>query len=72
MPIIPTILGDSLRCIEVSAALLHGGVNAPPILYPAVPETASRIRFFVNADHTEEQIGRTVELLRECLAAGEG
>jgi 8-amino-7-oxononanoate synthase len=68
-PIIPIILGDSQRCIRVSAALLHEGVNARPILYPAVPENASRIRFFINADHTEEQIGRTVELLNKCLAA---
>ena len=71
MPIIPIILGDSMRCIEVSAALLRQGVNARPILYPAVPEKASRIRFFINADHTEEQICRTVELLSECLAASQ-
>ncbi len=71
MPIIPIILGDSLRCIEISAALLRQGVNARPILYPAVPENASRIRFFINADHTEEQIRRTVELLKECLAASQ-
>jgi 8-amino-7-oxononanoate synthase len=68
MPIIPIILGDSLRCIEVSAALLRRGVNARPILYPAVSENAARIRFFINADHTEEQIRQTVKLLCECLA----
>jgi 8-amino-7-oxononanoate synthase/acyl carrier protein len=71
-PIIPIILGDSQRCIEVSAALLRAGVNARPILYPAVPEDASRIRFFINADHTEEQICRTVELLNDCLGASHG
>jgi 8-amino-7-oxononanoate synthase len=70
-PIIPIILGDSLRCIEVSAALLRQGVNARPILYPAVPENASRIRFFINAVHTEEQIRGTVELLVRCLAASQ-
>jgi 8-amino-7-oxononanoate synthase len=71
-PIIPIILGDSLRCVDVSAALLRQGVNARPILYPAVPENASRIRFFINADHTEEQIVRTVEVLNDCLASCKG
>jgi 7-keto-8-aminopelargonate synthetase-like enzyme len=68
-PIIPIILVGSQRCIRVSAALLRDGVNARPILYPAVPENASRIRFFINADHTQEQICRTVELPDKCLAA---
>ncbi len=67
-PIIPIILGDSIRCLKVSAALLAKGVNARPILYPAVPEPASRIRFFITADHTEEQIRRTVQLLTDCMA----
>jgi 8-amino-7-oxononanoate synthase len=67
-PIIPIILGDSLRCVSVSAELLRHGVNARPILYPAVPENASRIRFFINADHTEEQICHSVDVLNQCLA----
>jgi 8-amino-7-oxononanoate synthase len=71
-PIIPVILGDSLRCIEVSSALLRQGVNARPILYPAVAESASRLRFFINTNHTEEQICRTVGLLDSCLAANPG
>ncbi len=71
-PVIPIILGDSLRCIQVSHALLLAGIDAQPILYPAVPESASRIRFFITADHTEAQIRRTVESLVECLAATQG
>jgi 7-keto-8-aminopelargonate synthetase-like enzyme len=68
-PIVPIILGDSLRCIEVSSGLLEGGIDARPILYPAVPESASRLRFFITADHTEEQIRHTVEVLAQCIAA---
>lgn len=71
-PVIPIILGDSLRCLKVSQALLEGGVDARPILYPAVPESASRIRFFITAEHTQDQIHRTVDLLSDCIAAGEG
>ena len=67
-PIVPVILGDSARCIQVSHELLGRGVNAQPILFPAVRESAARVRFFITAEHTEEQIVRTVKALAECLA----
>jgi len=68
-PIVPIILGSSARCLMVSQALLEQGINAQPILYPAVRESAARVRFFITADHTEEQIIRTVQVLAECVAA---
>ena len=67
-PVIPVILGDSARCIQVAAALLRQGIDVQPILYPAVPESQSRLRFFITARHSEEQICRTVQLLADCLA----
>lgn len=70
-PVIPVIVGSSPRCIQLSAMLLRRGIDAQPILYPAVPEKASRLRFFLTAEHTEEQIRRTVGLLAECIAADE-
>jgi hypothetical protein len=36
-----------------------------PILYPAVPERASRLRFFITAAHTEEQIREAVTIVIE-------
>jgi 8-amino-7-oxononanoate synthase len=68
-PIVPIILGNSVRCMQVSHELLNRGVNAQPILYPAVRESAARVRFFITAEHTEEQIVHTVEVLAECIAA---
>lgn len=68
-PIIPIILGSSARSLMVSQLLLEHGVNAQPILYPAVRESAARVRFFITADHTEEQIRQTVQVLAECVAA---
>jgi 8-amino-7-oxononanoate synthase len=70
-PVIPVILGDSMRCVRVGAELLRRGVDAQPILYPAVPDSQSRLRFFITAEHSEEDICRTVQLLLECLAATE-
>ena len=67
-PVIPIIVGGSNRAILVSQMLLKRGINAQPILYPAVREAAARVRFFLTAEHTEEQIVRTVETLSEIMA----
>jgi 8-amino-7-oxononanoate synthase len=68
-PVIPVITGSSSRAILVSQLLLERGINARPILYPAVREAAARVRFFLTCEHTEEQIVRTVETLAEVMAA---
>jgi len=68
-PIVPILLRNSGRCLRATAALLRQGIDVQPILYPAVPEAASRLRFFITAEHTEEQICRTIELLTQCLAS---
>ena len=38
-----------------------------PILYPLVDEDKARLRFFITADHTEEQIRYTVDAMVEEL-----
>jgi len=67
-PVIPVILGSSERALRVSQRLLERGVNARPILYPAVPERAARVRFFITCEHTEEQIVQAVEALAAVVA----
>ena len=57
------MLGSSVRAARVSAALLEGGVNALPIVFPAVPEKAARLRFFLSAGHEEAQIREAVAAL---------
>jgi len=66
--VIPAILGNSLHALSVSDALKHRGINVQPILYPAVEETAARLRFFCTATHTEQQIRETVQVLAEEIA----
>jgi 7-keto-8-aminopelargonate synthetase-like enzyme len=41
------------------------GINVQPILYPAVPERTSRLRFFISAAHTDAQIDDTIAILTE-------
>ncbi len=71
-PVIPIIVGSSSRAILVSQMLLERGINARPILYPAVRETAARVRFFITSEHSEEQIVQAVEAVAEVMAATQG
>jgi 8-amino-7-oxononanoate synthase/acyl carrier protein len=64
-PIVPVILGDSLHCLRLSQAMFDRGINVQPILYPAVEERAARLRFFITASHTEEQIRHSIDVTAE-------
>src|SRR5215472_15663231 len=61
--IVPIVTGSSIRAGRLAQAMFRRGVNVQPILYPAVPERAARLRFFVTASHTEEQVRETVAIL---------
>ena len=39
------------------------GVNVNPIGYPAVPEGEARLRFFISATHTPENLKYTADHL---------
>jgi len=67
-PIIPIIVGNSLRCVQLSQALFERGINVIPLIYPSVPENSARLRFFLSCTHTEEQIRFTVDTVAQTLA----
>jgi 7-keto-8-aminopelargonate synthetase-like enzyme len=67
-PVIPIITGSSVKALLLSEALFRRGINVQPILYPAVEDTAARLRFFITAKHTEEQIRMTVATAAEEFA----
>lgn len=58
--VVPVLVGDSVRAVQLSNDLLEEGVNALPIIHPAVPEGMARLRFFITCNHTEEQISHAV------------
>jgi 8-amino-7-oxononanoate synthase len=66
-PIIPIIIGNSLVALMLSRKLFERGINVHPILHPAVEEKAARLRFFITAAHTEDQVRYTVATLDEEL-----
>jgi 8-amino-7-oxononanoate synthase len=63
----PVIVGDSLRTIVLADRLFRRGINAFPIIPPGVPEKAARLRFFLSAAHTDEDIDVAVDLVAEEL-----
>lgn len=56
LAISPVILGESLKAATLADRLGKRGFNVMPILHPAVPERLARLRFFITAEHTHEQI----------------
>ena len=66
-PVIPIIIGDSLKSIQLSQNLFKRGINVPFMIYPSVPQNGARLRFFITCNHTESQIRSTVEILTEEL-----
>ncbi len=64
--IVPAITGNSLKAVKLSNRLFDSAINVQPIIYPAVEERGARLRFFLSAQHKENQLKRTVEILEQC------
>jgi 8-amino-7-oxononanoate synthase len=67
-PVIPVIVGNSVKSLRLARALFDRGINVQPILHPAVPEHSARLRFFITTNHSEAQILDTVSALADELA----
>ncbi|MEM1275234.1 MAG: aminotransferase class I/II-fold pyridoxal phosphate-dependent enzyme [Pseudomonadota bacterium] len=63
----PVITGDSIQAVSLSSALLDRGINALPVVYPAVPEKAARVRFFVTSEHSEQDLIHAASETARCL-----
>jgi len=66
--ICPVVVADSLPTVMLSQRLFERGINVQPVTHPAVPAKASRLRFFLTAMHTEQEIKSAVEVTVEELA----
>ena len=65
--VIPAIIGNSIKCMMLSQALAARKINVQPIVHPAVEENAARLRFFISATHSEEEIRFAAQALAEEL-----
>ena len=66
--IVPVLFPDMRSTIEGSDFLLKMGIYAPPIVQVGVPKGLPRIRFFISARHSSEDIDRTISALESFLA----
>jgi 8-amino-7-oxononanoate synthase len=68
-PVVPAITGDSMQALLLSEKLLEQGINAKPIIFPAVADDSARLRFFITSLHNEEQLTFTADCIANTLAA---
>jgi 8-amino-7-oxononanoate synthase len=68
-PVIPVIVGDSLRAARMSELLFAEGINVQPMVAPSVPENQARLRFFIAATHTDDDLRMAVQAVTRALRA---
>ena len=59
--VVPIMMRDSELALWMSVKLFDQGVCTYPMLYPIVPRDKSRLRFFINTNHTHEQLDYTID-----------
>ncbi|HEY9791547.1 MAG TPA: 8-amino-7-oxononanoate synthase [Candidatus Obscuribacterales bacterium] len=62
--IIPIIVGDDNAALNLSQHLQDGGIFAPAIRPPTVPDGTARVRLSLTVHHTSEHLERIVNLMR--------
>ncbi len=65
--IVPIITGESMFTGFVAMQLFRRGIYVMPISFPAVKEGEARLRFFLSAAQTEENVRKTIDALIEEL-----
>ena len=61
--VVPVVIGNSLKAVKLSQLLLERGINAQPIIHPAVEERAARLRFFISYNHESKHIDQVMTQL---------
>jgi glycine C-acetyltransferase len=64
-PIIPVILGETAKAIQMSSMLLDEGVFATGFGFPVVPKGEARVRCQISAAHTQEDLDEALEAFKK-------
>ena len=65
--VVPVHFSSLDETMAVAADILEEGFYAPPIVHVGVPKEAPRIRFFISARHTHDQIERLVAAIERSV-----
>ncbi len=63
--IIPILIGDTQKAVEISKLLYEKGILIPAIRPPTVPANSSRLRMTVMSSHTQRDLDRLLDVLSE-------
>lgn len=64
-PIIPVILGETAKAIQMSDALLDEGVFVTGFGYPVVPQGQARVRCQISAGHTKAHLDQALAAFKK-------
>ncbi|HMV32878.1 MAG TPA: aminotransferase class I/II-fold pyridoxal phosphate-dependent enzyme, partial [Gemmatimonadales bacterium] len=64
-PIVPVILGETAKAIEMSTQLLAEGVFVTGFGFPVVPQGQARIRCQISAAHTRDDLDQALLAIRK-------
>ncbi len=64
-PIVPVILGETSKAIEMSRLLLEEGVFVTGFGFPVVPKGEARIRCQISAAHTRDDLDQALRAIRK-------
>lgn len=64
-PIVPIVLGDEHKTVEMARALNERGIFVVGFSYPVVPKGEARIRVQLSAAHTREHLDRAIAAFAE-------
>src|SRR5579885_526888 len=65
--IIPLMAGNSVCAVALSQKLFEREINVQPIIHPAVPERAARLRFFLTSEHSTAQIDTALAAIEDAM-----
>ncbi|HEY4125562.1 MAG TPA: aminotransferase class I/II-fold pyridoxal phosphate-dependent enzyme [Rhizomicrobium sp.] len=68
-PIVPIVLGEETVALEAQQVLEKAGFLVTAIRPPTVPAGTARLRFAFTAGHSDEEIARLVQIVRERVMA---
>lgn len=64
-PIVPIVLGDERRTVEMARQMNERGFFVVGFSYPVVPKGQARVRVQISAAHTREQIDAVLDAFAE-------